>query len=55
MVFNIANQNANMLYLKLLSEATPQSQFFTSDEEMINFFQIYSLKQNARRLYLEFF
>lgn len=55
MVFNIANQNANMLYLKLLSEATPYSQFFTTDQEMVKFFQDFRHKLYQKRLYLEFF
>lgn len=38
MVFNVPNQNANTLYLKLLTEATPNSQFFTSEKQMLKFF-----------------
>lgn len=39
----------------MLSEITPKSVFFTSDADMIEFFQMYSPKHNSRRLYVEFF
>ncbi|CAD8111358.1 unnamed protein product [Paramecium sonneborni] len=55
LIFNIANQNMNMLYLKQLANVSEQSQFFTNERDIETFFD--QLKRNDfnKRVYLEFF
>ncbi|CAD8196015.1 unnamed protein product [Paramecium octaurelia] len=55
LIFNIANQNMNMLYLKQLANVSEESKFFTNERDIETFFQ--QLKRNDfnKRVYLEFF
>lgn len=45
----------NMLYLKQLAEVSPESQFFTNETEMIEFFEKLKINSFNKRIYLEFF
>ncbi|CAD8121849.1 unnamed protein product [Paramecium sonneborni] len=55
LIFNIANQNMNMLYLKQLANVSDESKFFTNERDIETFFD--QLKRNDfnKRVYLEFF
>ncbi|CAD8197790.1 unnamed protein product [Paramecium pentaurelia] len=55
LVFNIANQNMNMLYLKQLSQVSSESRFFTNEIEIKDFFSKLRTNDFTKRVYLEFF
>ncbi|CAD8104934.1 unnamed protein product [Paramecium sonneborni] len=55
LVFNIANQNMNMLYLKQLSQVSSESKFFTNETEIKDFFSKLRTNDFTKRVYLEFF
>ncbi|CAD8194998.1 unnamed protein product [Paramecium octaurelia] len=55
MVFNIANQNANMLELKRLSNITPRSIFVNATANLEQLFGKSRQHQLQKKMYLEFF
>ncbi|CAD8181039.1 unnamed protein product [Paramecium pentaurelia] len=55
MVFNIANQNANMLELKKLSKITPRSIFVNATANLEQLFGKSRQNQLQKKMYLEFF
>ncbi|CAK59555.1 unnamed protein product (macronuclear) [Paramecium tetraurelia] len=55
LVFNIANQNMNMLYLKQLAQVSSESRFFTNENEIKDFFSKLRTNDFTKRVYLEFF
>ncbi|CAD8198667.1 unnamed protein product [Paramecium octaurelia] len=55
LIFNIANQNMNMLYLKQLSSVSSESRFFTNEIEIKDFFSKLRTNDFTKRVYLEFF
>lgn len=55
MVFNIANQNANMLELKRLSKITPKSIFVNATANLEQLFGKSRQNQSQKKMYLEFF
>ncbi|CAD8096003.1 unnamed protein product [Paramecium sonneborni] len=55
MVFNIANQNANMLELKKISKITPRSIFVNATANLEQLFGKSRQNQLQKKMYLEFF
>lgn len=55
LVFNIANQNANMLDLKQLSKITPKSMFVNANSSLETIFGHSRQNQIQKKMYLEFF
>lgn len=55
LVFNIANQNLNMLYLRKLQQLSPLSQFFLNEKEFFDYLDKLRGQQFMKKIYVEFF